>query len=150
MSAEVDTLQRYKSQAIAAVFGINLVFGVSIALLYPGMTDPATAQEAIASMRSSALNWIYQLAILIACFLWLGIDSRQLDIQRPWWLNVGVVLLTSVFVPYYLYKTRPEGARFQPILNFFGIVVGGALAMMLGMFLAMGMAAAPASPAATL
>lgn len=150
MSTGVDPLQRYKSQAIAAVFGINLVFGVSIALLYPGMTDPSTAQSAITDMRSSALNWIYQLAILIACFLWLGIDSRQLDIRRPWWLNVGIVLLTSVFVPYYLYKTRPEGQRLQPILNFFGIVLGGAIAMMLGMFLSLTMGSAPASPAATL
>ncbi|MEO8011883.1 MAG: hypothetical protein ABI650_09590 [Dokdonella sp.] len=146
----MDPLQRYKSQAIAAVFGINLVFGVSIALLYPGMTDPATAQPAIANMRGSALNWIYQLAILIACFLWLGIDSRQLEIRRPWWLNVGIVVLTSVFVPYYLYKTRPEGQRMQPILNFFGIVFGGALAMMLGMFLALTMATAPVSQAPSL
>lgn len=130
-----DAIQRGKAQAIAAVFGINLVFGALLVALFPGLTDPATAQATIEELRGSPLNIVYQLATLAACFAWLHLDSRQLDIRRPWWLNVGIVLITSVFVPYYLYKTRPAGQRGQAILSFLGVVFGCVIAMMIGMFL---------------
>lgn len=132
-----DPIQRRKAQAIAAVFGINLVFGALLVGLFPGLTDPASAQATIEELRSSPINFVYQLATLIACFAWLHLDSRQLDIRRPWWLNVGIVLVTSVFVPYYLYKTRPPGQRGQAILSFLGVVFGSVIAMLIGMFLAL-------------
>lgn len=132
-----DALQRHKAQAIAAVFGINLVFGALLVVFYPGLTDTGTAQATLEQLRGSPLNIVYQLATLLACFAWLHFDSRQLDIRRPWWLNVGIVLITSIFVPYYLYKTRPAGQRGQAILSFLGIVFGSVIAMMIGMFLAL-------------
>lgn len=145
----VDAIQRRKMQAIAAVFGINLVFGVLLVLLYPDLANPAAAQAAISALRGSGANIGYEIAILVVCFVWLGLDSHQLQIRRPWWLNVGIVLLTSVFVPYYLYKTRPPGRRGQAILGFFGIVFGSLIAMTVGMGLALalhGGAPAPSVP----
>ena len=133
----VDAIQRRKTQAIAAVFGINLVFGALLVVLYPELVNPATAQATIGSMRGGGVNLGYEIAILLVCFLWLGLDSHQLKIRRPWWLNVGVVLLTAVFVPYYLYKTRPPGQRGQAILGFLGVVFGSLIAMMAGVYLAM-------------
>ena len=144
-----EVIQRRKTQAIAAVFGINLVFGVLLVFLYPDLANPAAAQAAIGSLRGSAANIVYEIAVLIVCFIWLGLDSRQLQIRRPWWLNVGIVLLTSVFVPYYLYKTRPPGQRGHAILGFFGIVFGSLIAMTIGMALALalhGGAPAPSTP----
>jgi amino acid transporter len=132
-----DLIQRRKNQVISAVFGINLVFGVLIVMMFPGLIEPTTSQAAISELRNSSLNLGYQFAALVVCFLWLGLDSRQLDIRRPWWLNVGIVLFTSVFVPYYLYKTRPAGNRLRAILTFFAIVIGGAFAMTIGAFLAL-------------
>jgi amino acid transporter len=146
----IDPLQRRKSQVISAVFGINLVFGVLIVVLFPGLLEPQTSQAAIAELRGSVFNLGYQFAALVVCFLWLGLDSKQLDIRRPWWLNVGIVLLTSVFVPYYLYKTRPPGERMRAILNFFGIVIGGAFAMMIGAFIALAMSPTALNAPATL
>jgi hypothetical protein len=147
MSMDAAAIQRRKMQAIAAVFGINLVFGGLLVAFYPGLTDPQGAQAAIAGLRSSGLNIVYEIALLVACFVWLGLDSHQLGIRRPWWLNVGIVLLTSVFVPYYLYKTRPAGQRGQAILSFFGVVFGGIVAMMVGMFLALALSSGPIQPA---
>ena len=143
MSMDTAAIQRRKMQAIAAVFGINLIFGALLVALYPGLTDPQTAQAAVTALRGSGLNIGYEVAMLVTCFIWLGLDSHQLDIRRPWWLNVGIVLLTSVFVPYYLYKTRPQGQRGQAILSFFGIVFGSIVAMMVGMFLALALTASP-------
>ncbi len=151
MTTVDDTaIQRRKTQAIAAAFGINLVFGALLVVLYPELTRPENAQAAIAGLRNSGLNIVYELAVLVICFIWLGLDSHQLQIRRPWWLNVGIVLLTSVFVPYYLYKTRAAGQRGQAILSFFGIVFGCIAAMMVGMFLSLALTSGAGAPAATL
>lgn len=132
-----------KSQAIAAALGLNLVFGVVVGMLYPELGSPEAVQQAVAALRQSGLNIAYQVALLIACFTWLATDSRQLGIRRPWWLDLGVVLITSLFVPYYLWKTRPEGQRGAAIFAFFGVVFGCLLAMVLGMFAALAMHGPP-------
>ena len=150
MSPDAHTLQRYKTQAIAAVFGINLIFGALLVVLYPGLTEAATAQAAMAGLRGSPLYFGYEIATLLACFLWLGLDSRQLDIRRPWWLNVGIVLLTVVFVPYYLYKTRPPQHRVAAILNFLAIAFGAITSMTIGMFAALALQPAALTPASGL
>lgn len=147
MSTTDDPLQRRKRQLITTAFGVNLVFGVLAIMLYPGITDPEIAQQTAMELRGSPFNYAYQFVILLVCFMWLTLDSRQLNIRRPLWLNIAIVLLTSVFVPYYLYKTRPPGLRLGAILTFFGIVFGGAFTMLVGAFLALAMApgATPAS-----
>ncbi|HEY0179572.1 MAG TPA: hypothetical protein VGC30_08055 [Dokdonella sp.] len=137
MNAPTDPLQRRKIRAIAAVFGLNLIFGMLLVTTYPGLAAPDAAPALAEELRASPLNIAHQIAVLLACFAWLQYDSRQLDIRRPWWLNLGIVMLTSVFVPYYLYKTRPQGRRGQAILSFFGVVFGGIVAMMLGMVVAL-------------
>ena len=142
-----DPIQRRKTQVLAALIGVNLIFGALLVMAYPGLAHPSTVQSAMEAFRGSPLNLGYQLVTLVVCFLWLGLDSRQLDIRRPWWLNVGVVLLTVLFVSYYLYKTRPPGRRGDAILRFFGIVVGAIGAMMIGMFMALSMYGSTLEPA---
>lgn len=147
MNATGDNLQRRKTQAIAAAFGLNLAFGILIAQSLAGATDIASMEAAMAQLRGGGLNLLYQAATLAVCFTWLHFDSRQLDIRRPWWLNVGIVLLLVVFVPYYLYKTRLAGQRGAAILGFFGLVFGCLVAMMVGMSLAMMIGGAPGTGA---
>ena len=139
-----DNLRRRKNQAIAAAFGVNLVLGILLVMQYPGLADSTAVEATVEQIRGGGLNLLYQVAIWIVCFTWLHFDSRQLDIRRPWWLNIGIALLTSVFVPYYLYKTRPVGQRGPAILSFFGIVLGCIVAMMLGMTLAFSLHGSPA------
>lgn len=134
---DADTLQKRKTQVIAAVFGVSLVIGGLLVALHPGVfADPAAMPAAMETIRGSGLNIAYQFGVLLLCFAWLEMDSRQLGIRRPWWLNLGVVFLTSVFVPYYLYKTRPQGQRGSAVLAYFGVLLGSVVAMMAGMFLA--------------
>ena len=145
MTGASDPLQRRKQQAIISAYGISLVCGAWIAMLFPGLTNPDTLQASMESLRGHWVNWIYQLGALFACFVWLNADSRQLDIRRPWWLNIGIILVTSVFVPYYLYKTRPVGQRLQPILVFFGILFSSAFVMVIGLMIGLMLS----TPAAT-
>lgn len=143
-----DNFRRRKNQAIAAAFGVNLLLGVLLVMQYPGLADSMAVEATVEQIRGGGLNLLYQVAIWIVCFSWLHFDSRQLDIRRPWWLNIGIALLTSVFVPYYLYKTRPVGQRGPAILSFFGIVFGCIVSMMLGMTLAFSLHASPTVPGA--
>ena len=151
MNATVDPLQRRKLRAIISVYGISIVCGAWIAMLFPGLTNPDTLQATMDALRGHWVNWLYQIAALVACFTWLEADSRQLDIRRPWWLNLGVILATSVFVPYYLYKTRPAGRRLQPILIYFGILFSSAFAMVVGLMIGLILSSpAPATPASAI
>jgi hypothetical protein len=74
--------------------------------------------------------------MLLAGFYWLHYDARELAIKRPAWLNVGIVMLAIVFVPYYLYKTRPSGRRWPAILGFLGIVLASLVVSSVGAVLA--------------
>jgi hypothetical protein len=39
-------------------------------------------------------------------FAWYHIDARQRGYRRPAWLNIGVILLAIVAMPYYFFRTR--------------------------------------------
>lgn len=142
-----DSLQRGKLRVIALVLGVNLVFGALLAHVVAGASDPAAMESALTQLRGGGLNLLYQIAVLVLCFAWLHLDSRQLDIRRPWWLNVGIVLALIVFVPYYLYKTRPAGHRGNAILGFFGLLFLCLLALVGGMMLALMFKGGPPSAA---
>ncbi len=147
---DADALQKRKTQVIAAVFGVSLVIGGLLVALHPGLfAHPEAMPAAMQTVQRSGLNLVYQFAVLLLCFAWLEMDSRQLGIRRPWWLNLGVVFLTSIFVPYYLYKTRPQGQRGSAVLAYFGVLLGSMVAMMVGMFLAASFGGNPPSAPAS-
>lgn len=123
MSEQAAHWQKQKSSAIAAMFGLSFVTGIVIAAL--------SSQNAVSGMPLG-IQLVANVLLFVFGFRWLGADSAQRDIRRPMWLNVGIVLLAAVFVPYYLYKTRAEGARLAPILNFFGLVLGCAVTSAVG------------------
>ena len=73
--------------------------------------------------------------LLLVGFHWLRLDAAELDIRRPTWLSIGIVALAAVFVPYYLYKTRPEGRRLPAIAGFAGLVFACMIASAIGAML---------------
>jgi hypothetical protein len=148
MSEAVTPLQQYKNQVILAVFGVNLVFGGLIAAYFPNLIELKTLQEMMVAFEDASFRLAlqgYKLVLLVLCFIWLGLDSKQLDIRRPWWLNIGIALMSEVFVSYYLFKTRPQGRRLSSILRFLGIVFGGAFVAALGSMIATAVYGMPAS-----
>lgn len=132
MNDAIDPLQRRKTQLVAAAIGIHLIFGALAVSYFPAIVDQSAMQSAVDQLRGSTLNIVYQIATIALCFAWLTLDSKQLDIRRPWWLNVGIVFLTTIFLAYYLYKTRQPGARAQAILALLGLVFACMIAMMVG------------------
>ena len=128
---------RQKQATLVALLGASVVLGiVEVALGLPMQN----------SQERLLFTFVGNLALLVLGFRWLKLDARELDIRRPMWLNVGIVLLAAVFVPYYLFKTRPPERRLVAIASFFGLVIACMLASAFGAVL---MAALSGPPAAT-
>jgi len=116
-----DAPRDYRKQKQIA---LSTLIGASLAL---GVIDAAMQLQS-----SSGLTLIGSLAMLVIGFRWLTLDSAELDIRRPMWLNVGIVMAAAIFVPYYLYKTRPAGKRLPAIAGFFALVLACAFVSAIG------------------
>lgn len=118
MTEPAHDYARRKQIALTTLIGASLVLGI---------VDAAFHLDS-----SSAMTLFGSLALLIIGFRWLQLDAAELQIRRPVWLNVGIVMAAIVFVPYYLYKTRPAHRRLPAILGFFGIVMACVFTSALG------------------
>ena len=118
MTKEATNYRRQKQIALTTLIGASLVLGIVSAGLHLD--------------RYNGFTLLGSLAILVIGFRWLSLDSAELDIRRPLWLNVGIVMAAAIFVPYYLYKTRQQGKRVPAIAFFFGIVLACAFASEIG------------------
>jgi hypothetical protein len=115
---EARDYRRQKQIALSTLIGASLVLGV--------------IDAAMQLQSSSGLTLLGSLAMLVIGFRWLTLDSAELDIRRPMWLNVGIVMAAAIFVPYYLYKTRPAGKRLPAIAGFFALVLACAFTSAIG------------------
>jgi hypothetical protein len=118
VTQEAPDYRRQKQIALTTLIGASLVLGI--------------VDAALQLQSSSGLTFVGSLAMLIIGFRWLTLDSAELDIRRPMWLNLGIVMAAIVFVPYYLYKTRPAGHRLPAIASFFAIVMACAMTSAIG------------------
>ena len=56
-------------------------------------------------------------------FAWYFLDSESHKHLRSKWLNIGVVALAFVAVPYYLLRSRPKGKKGVALLRCIGFVI---------------------------
>jgi outer membrane lipoprotein SlyB len=137
VNPQVADTRRHKRAALTAMIGASLVLGIlDTALGLPLGESPGRLAFTVAG----------NLALLLIGFRWLQVDALELDIRRPAWLNVGIVLLAVAFVPYYLYKTRPPRHRLPAIGGFFGLVLACMLGSAAGALLMNAMSGGPATP----
>ena len=118
MTSTAPDYRRQKQIALTTLVGASLVFGVVMA--------------AFRIETPNAFTVLGSLAMLLIGFRWLRLDSLELDIRRPMWLNIGIVMAAIVFVPYYLYKTRPTGRRGPAIAGFFVVILATMFASAIG------------------
>jgi len=118
VTREAPDYRKQKQIALTTLLGASLVLGI--------------VDAAFQLQSSSGLTFVGSLAMLIIGFRWIALDSAELDIRRPMWLNIGIVMAAIAFVPYYLYKTRPAGRRLPAIASFFAIVLACAMTSAIG------------------
>lgn len=56
--------------------------------------------------RISGADVAYGVFGAFLIFAWYRIDARQHGYRRSIWLNIGVILLAIVAMPYYFFRTR--------------------------------------------
>jgi peptidoglycan/LPS O-acetylase OafA/YrhL len=128
-------LHKRKQNTLIALLGVSLLLGIAEVALQP------------AGETSNPLLMLGgNIVLLLIGLYWLHLDSTELDIRRPTWLNVGIVLLAAIFVPYYLYKTRPPERRLPAIAAFFGVVLASMAASAIGATLMLAISGAPNTP----
>jgi biotin transporter BioY len=125
LPAQPDIHKR-KQNTLIALLGVSFLLGIADVALQ-------TSSETSNPLLMLGGN----IVLLLIGFHWLQLDSAELDIRRPTWLNVGIVLLAAFFVPYYLYKTRPPERRRPAIAAFFGMVLASMAASAIGATLMM-------------
>jgi hypothetical protein len=62
----------------------------------------------------------YNVAFGALTFGWVYVDSQHVGYRRSPLLNLGIVLLAFVAVPYYLLRSRPAGARLRALAGLAG------------------------------
>lgn len=63
------------------------------------------------------------LIAFILIFYWYLLDSKHQGYQRSVLLNIGVVAVTWVALPYYLFRSRKDAARFYAIGAFILLII---------------------------
>ena len=98
--------------------------------LVAGLVD---ARQELGHAEAPAWSLVSTLVFSFLCFYWYRLDSVARGYRPSAWLNVGIVMLAIVAVPYYLARSRPAGARARALLRFGGFALLLAGVAMLGL-----------------
>jgi hypothetical protein len=92
----------------------------------------AEARAVVSDPNASAMNLAVTLLFSFLCFYWYRLDSDIHQYRRGALLNVGIVMLAIVAVPYYLVRSRPRGQKAWALLRLAGFIVLLMVAAVLG------------------
>lgn len=90
----------------------------------------AGAMNGFAATRHAAQPpvWTHALDLMFSflCFVWYCRDGDARSYIRSRWLNVAMVMFAMFTVPYYLWRSRPQGQRARAIMRYvgFGVLLG--------------------------
>lgn len=90
------------------------------------------ARDTARHVDSSGWAILCTLLFSFLSFCWYRLDSEARLYRRTALLNVGIVMLAVVAVPYYLVRSRPAGQKSRSLLRFAGFCVLLAVAAGLG------------------
>lgn len=98
------------------------------ALLFVAVLVGATNGLSAYRHAAQPLLWTHGLDFVSSflCFVWYCRDGDARSFIRSRWLNVGMVSCTVLAIPYYLWRSRPQGQRGRAIARYagFGVLVG--------------------------
>ncbi len=99
-------------QALYVIMALMLLSGVNVALM---MSRPSALQFVLFAVFSVLLSFFP--------FLWYVRDRDARGYVRSIWLNMCMVSLTPLAMPYYLIRSRPRGQKLRAFFWFVGFVL---------------------------
>ena len=100
-----------KKHVLTLLVALTLVFGV------------VDAREMALGVQSNGWAVLSTVLFSFLSFCWYRLDSDAHQYRRTALLNVGVVMLAIVAVPYYLVRSRPAGQKGRALLRLAGFCV---------------------------
>ncbi|MVW59526.1 hypothetical protein GPY61_06255 [Massilia sp. NEAU-DD11] len=97
-----------KTHVLTLLVALTLVFGV------------VDAREMVLGVQSNGWAVLSTVLFSFLSFCWYRLDSDAHQYRRTALLNVGVVMLAIVAVPYYLVRSRPAGQKGRALLRLAG------------------------------
>jgi hypothetical protein len=93
-----------------------------IALLFTAVLGGALNGFASSHHAAQPLVWTYAIdfASSFLCFVWYCRDGDARAFIRSRWLSVAMVTANVLAIPYYLWRSRPQGQRWRAILRYIG------------------------------
>jgi hypothetical protein len=87
-----------------------------------GFADGVAAYSLYPGQPFALSSLVIGIAALFLIFLWYRLDSDSRHFKRPALLSVGVVGLSSLAIPYYLFRTR--GIRDGSVATLVFLLIG--------------------------
>lgn len=106
----------------------------SICLLVAAASGFADAYfDARARSTPAIVDVISNLTLMMTGYLWFRHDCGEHRYRRGVLLGGAIILFAPLAIPYYLFRSRPAGARVRPLLRFLGLVAGVIAFSVIGM-----------------
>ncbi len=102
-----------KKILLSSVFALTFLFGASDVFL----------EDAPPKINQIVL-WISIVIVSLLIFAWVHVDAKQRHLKKPKWLNMGILALSIVFVPIYLFRSRPKGERLKALVGYVLALLG--------------------------
>ncbi len=103
-----------KTQLLIAFAVFSFLSGAADQYFYPGQEYPPSA---LPSMLIS----------IFLIFYWYRLDSDEIGYRRSVWLNVGVIAIAVLALPYYFFRTRGTRGFAATALFLLALVASGLL-----------------------
>ena len=102
-----------KKILISAIFVLTFMFGASDVWL----------EDAPRQLNQIVL-WVSIISVSALIFGWVHLDAKERQYPKSKWLNVGVLAFSIIFVPIYLFRSRPKGQKLRAIVGFVLALLG--------------------------
>ena len=109
----IGALDLMKKILISAVFVLTFIFGASDVWL----------EDAPRQLNQIVL-WVSIISVSVLIFGWVHFDAKERQYQKSKWLNVGVLALALIFVPVYLFRSRPKGQKLRALAGYVLALLG--------------------------
>lgn len=57
-------------------------------------------------------------------FTWVHIDAIEHNYKKSPFLNISIIFFAALAVPYYIYRSRPNGAKAKTLAMYFLLILG--------------------------
>ena len=103
----IGALDLMKKILLFAIFTLTFIFGASDVWL----------EDAPRHLNQTVL-WVSIIVVSVLIFAWVHIDANERQYPKSKWLNAGILAFSIIFVPVYLFRSRPKGQKLRALAGF--------------------------------